>query len=34
MNTDPHTDWLENITYDELHIGQSARLLRTLRDID
>ena len=28
MNTDPHTDWLENITYDELHIGQSARLLR------
>lgn len=30
MNTDPHTDWLENITYDELHIGQSARLLRTL----
>ncbi len=30
MNTDPHPDWLENITYDELHIGQSARLLRTL----
>ena len=30
MNTSPHTDWLENITYDELQIGQSARLLRTL----
>jgi phosphate acetyltransferase len=30
MNTTPHTEWLENITYDELVIGQSARLLRTL----
>ncbi|MDP3131624.1 MAG: bifunctional enoyl-CoA hydratase/phosphate acetyltransferase [Burkholderiaceae bacterium] len=30
MNTTPHTEWLENITYDELSIGQSARLLRTL----
>lgn len=24
------TEWLENLTYDELSIGQSARLLRTL----
>ncbi len=30
MNATPHTEWLENITYDELSIGQSARLLRTL----
>ena len=30
MNTTPHTEWLENVTYDELSVGQSARLLRTL----
>lgn len=30
MNATPHTDWLENITFDELKVGQSARLLRTL----
>ncbi|MBL8466731.1 bifunctional enoyl-CoA hydratase/phosphate acetyltransferase [Methyloversatilis discipulorum] len=26
----PQPEWIENITYDELTIGQSARLLRTL----
>ncbi|WP_374336575.1 bifunctional enoyl-CoA hydratase/phosphate acetyltransferase [Methyloversatilis sp.] len=34
MNTAQHetpiTEWIENITYDELTVGQSARLLRTL----
>lgn len=30
MNLRPTEEWLENITYDELQIGQSARLLRTL----
>jgi len=30
----PAADWLENITYDELHEGQSARLLRTLSMAD
>ncbi len=30
----PSTDWLENITYDELHESQSARLLRTLSMAD
>ncbi len=30
MNDNTTTEWLENITYDELQIGQSARLLRTL----
>ena len=30
MNETSRTDWLENVTYDELKIGQSARLLRTL----
>lgn len=30
MNDLHTTEWLENITYDELKIGQSARLLRTL----
>lgn len=30
MNQDNATEWLENITYDELRVGQSARLLRTL----
>ena len=30
--TQPPTssEWSENLTFDELHIGQSARLLRTL----
>ena len=30
--TDPKNagEWLENLTYDELQVGQSARLLRTL----
>ncbi|MBA4175739.1 MAG: enoyl-CoA hydratase [Leptothrix sp. (in: Bacteria)] len=30
MNQKHATEWVENITYDELKIGQSARLLRTL----
>ncbi len=30
MNDSTAADWLENFTYDELRIGQSARLLRTL----
>jgi phosphate acetyltransferase len=30
MNTNAPAEWLENITYDELTVGQSARLLRTL----
>lgn len=30
----PTTEWLENITYDELQVGQSARLLRTLSMAD
>ena len=30
MNEKNATEWVENITYDELKIGQSARLLRTL----
>jgi len=30
MNQDSAADWLENTTYDELRVGQSARLLRTL----
>jgi len=30
MNMSSATEWIENITYDELAIGQSARLLRTL----
>lgn len=31
MNTTtPHADWMENITFDELAVGQSARLVRTL----
>ena len=35
MNT-PVCDiqWMENVTYDELHIGQSARLLRTITQED
>ena len=24
------TDFIENLTYDELNVGQSARLIRTL----
>lgn len=27
----PETEWMENVTYDELTVGQSARLLRTVR---
>ncbi len=30
MNNTLHTDWIENITFDELSIGQSAQLVRTL----
>ncbi|KAB0588824.1 bifunctional enoyl-CoA hydratase/phosphate acetyltransferase [Comamonas kerstersii] len=26
----PETEWMENVTYDELTVGQSARLLRTV----
>ncbi len=36
MNTNLTQDiqWLENVTYDELSVGQSARLLRTLTQAD
>ncbi len=34
MNATPEIDWLENVTYDELSVGQSARLLRTLTVAD
>ena len=34
MNMAPNTEWLENVTYDELSVGQSARLLRTLTQAD
>ncbi|MBY0454493.1 MAG: bifunctional enoyl-CoA hydratase/phosphate acetyltransferase [Burkholderiaceae bacterium] len=34
MNMNLETEWLENITYDELSVGQSARLLRTLTQAD
>jgi len=31
MNTNaPDLEWMENVTYDELSVGQSARLLRTV----
>ncbi len=30
MTQTPSVDWIENVTYDELSVGQSARLLRTL----
>jgi len=31
MNTNaPDLEWMENVTYDELKVGQSARLLRTV----
>lgn len=30
MNDDLHNAWIENITFDELSIGQSAELVRTL----
>ena len=30
MNMTPPPEWIENITYDEISLGQSARLLRTL----
>ena len=34
-DTNDHaTEWLENVTYDELKIGQSARLVRTLTQRD
>ena len=31
MNTTSPTEWQENVTFDELSIGQSARMFRTLR---
>lgn len=34
MNMAPNTEWIENVTYDELSVGQSARLLRTLTQAD
>ena len=34
MNLNQDIQWLENITYDELSVGQSARLLRTLTQAD
>ena len=30
MNKSQDVEWTENITYDELQIGQSAKLIRTL----
>lgn len=30
MNLNSNVEWLENVTYDEITVGQSARLLRTL----
>ena len=34
MNQTSSSEWLENVTYDELVVGQSARLLRTLSTSD
>ena len=34
MNQTSSSEWLENLTYDELVVGQSARLLRTLSTSD
>ena len=34
MNMNQDIEWLENVTYDELSVGQSARLLRTLTQAD
>ena len=34
MNLNQDIEWLENVTYDELSVGQSARLLRTLTQAD
>ena len=34
MNDTLHTDWVENVTFDELSIGQSAQLMRTLTPQD
>ena len=34
MNFDPKTDMIENVTYDELRVGHSGRLLRTLSLVD
>lgn len=34
MNMNQDIQWLENVTYDELSVGQSARLLRTLTQAD
>ena len=34
MNQTSASEWLENVTYDELVVGQSARLLRTLSTSD
>ena len=32
MNTNvPDLEWMENVTYNELAVGQTARLLRTVR---
>lgn len=34
MNQISPSEWLENVTYDEMVVGQSARLLRTLSTSD
>ncbi len=34
MNTTLTPEWIENITYDEISLGQSARLLRTVTLVD
>ena len=34
MNQISPSEWLENVTYDEMVVGQSARLLRTLSTAD
>lgn len=34
MNSTADIEWIENVTYDELSVGQSARLIRTLTEAD
>ena len=34
MNMNPNEETFENVTYDELQVGQSARMLRTLTAVD
>lgn len=34
MNSTADIEWIENVTYDEMSVGQSARLIRTLTEAD